>query len=279
MKTAIVLGTFDGLHEGHRAVIEKAVGFFSIAVTFSLPPKSVFTGEPQLLILPNDRACRIKQLGIDQVDMFDFNQIKNITPEEFLNLLKNKYNPSRIVCGFNYRFGKNAAGDTKVLENFCKKNNIEFVCVPAVQRDGQTISSTLIRNLLRDGKTQQAVKQIYGGFSFKAPVLHGDARGRVLGFPTANQEYPNDLIRVKFGVYISRVTIDGKEYKAVTNIGVRPTYRTDTIGCETFIKGFDGDIYGKEMKTELLKFVRPEQKFESIQKLKSAILNDVSLLD
>lgn len=279
MKTAIVLGTFDGLHEGHRAVIKKAAGFFSIAVTFSLPPKSVLTGESQLLILPDDRADRMKQLGINRVDRFDFNQVKNIAPEEFLKLLKDKYNPSRIVCGFNYRFGKNAAGDTNLLESFCKKNNIEFVCVPAVRRDDQVISSTFIRNLLREGKTQRAVEQIYGGFSFKAPVLHGDARGRVLGFPTANQEYPSDLVRVKFGVYISRVTIEDKEYKAVTNIGVRPTYQTNTMGCETFIKDFDGDIYGKEVKTELLSFVRPEQKFDSVESLKTAILNDVSLLD
>lgn len=279
MKTAIVLGTFDGLHEGHRAVIEKADGFFSVAVTFAIPPKSILTGEQQLLILPDDRAERMKRLGICKVDMFDFNEVKDIDHEQFLNLLKEKYNPSRIVCGFNYRFGKNAAGDVEYLENFCLKNNIEFICVPAVQRDGQVVSSTLIRNLMREGKTEQAASQIYGGFSFKASVLHGDARGRKLGFPTANQEYPNDLVKVKFGVYISRVTVDGKEYKAVTNIGIRPTYRTDTIGCETFIKDFDGEIYGKEMKTELLSFVRPEKQFESAEKLKNAILKDVNLLD
>lgn len=278
MKTAIVLGTFDGLHEGHRAVIEKATDFFSIAVTFNIPPKSVLTGEPQLLILPDDRAERLKQLGISRVDMLDFNRVKDIEPEQFLEFLKAEYDPARIVCGFNYRFGKNAAGDVNLLEQFCGKNNIEFICVPPVEKNGKIISSTVIRNLLREGETEKATSQIYGGFSFKALVLHGDARGRKLGFPTANQEYPTDMVRVKFGVYVSRVTVEGKKYNSITNIGVRPTYLTDTVGCETFIKDFEGDIYGKEIKTELLRFVRPEQKFESAEELKLAILKDVSLL-
>lgn len=279
MKTAIILGTFDGLHAGHRAVIEKAAGSFSVAVTFDIPPKSILTGEPQLLILPEERAKRIKQLGINQVEMQNFNQVKDINANDYLELLKQKYNPSRIVCGFNYRFGHKAEGDTELLFDFCQKNGIEFICVPAVQKDGTTVSATNIRNLLREGKIDEASSQIYGGFSFTAPVLHGDARGRLLGFPTANQIYPEELVKVKFGVYISHVTIDGKEYKAITNVGIRPTYRTDTVGCETFIKDFSGDIYGKMMKTELLYFVREERKFSSIEELKNAISDNVRLLD
>lgn len=279
MKTAIVLGTFDGLHAGHRAVIEKATGFFGIAVTFDIPPKSILTGEPQLLILPEERAKRIKQLGINGVEMQNFNEVKDVEAADYLNILKQKYNPSRIVCGFNYRFGRGAEGDTKLLAEFCHNNGIEFICVPPVKKDGITVSSTNIRNLIREGKTSEASSQIYGGFSFTAPVLHGDARGRTLGFPTANQIYPEWLVKAKRGVYVSRVTVDGKEYKAVTNLGIRPTYQTDTVGCETFIKGFSGDIYGCDMKTELLYFVREERKFSSVGELKNAILNDVKLLD
>lgn len=279
MKTAIVLGTFDGLHAGHRAVIEKAVGFFGIAVTFDIPPKSVLTGEPQLLILPEERAKRIKLLGINQVEMQSFNKVKDINANDYLCILKQKYNPSRIVCGFNYRFGYKAEGDTELLFDFCKKNGIEFICVPPVIKDGSVLSSTNIRNLIREGRMAEASSQIYGGFSFTAPVLHGDARGRLLGFPTANQAYPNDLVRLKHGVYISRITVDDKEYKAITNVGIRPTYKTDTVGCETFIKDFSNDIYGKEMKTELLRFVRAEKKFSSAEELKKSILNDVKQLD
>lgn len=279
MKTAIVLGTFDGLHAGHRAVIEKAAGFFGIAVTFDIPPKSILTGEPQLLILPDDREKRLKKLGISEVEMQSFNEVKDVRADDYLNILKQKYNPSKIVCGFNYRFGRGAEGDTKLLAEFCHNNSIEFICVPPVKKDGITVSSTNIRNLIREGKMEEAASQIYGGFSFTAPVLHGDARGRTLGFPTANQIYPEGLVKAKRGVYISRVTVDGKEYKAITNLGIRPTYQTDTVGCETFIKGFSGDIYGCDMKTELLYFIREERKFSSAEELKNAILNDVKLLD
>ena len=279
MKTAMVLGTFDGLHAGHRAVIEKAAGFFSIAVTFDIPPKSVITGEPQLLMLPDERARRLNALGINQVKMQSFEKVRDIDASEYLEQLKQKYNPQRIVCGFNYRFGRNAAGDTSLIAEFCQKNGIEFICVPPVEKDGKVLSSTHIRNLIREGNMTDATSMIYGGFGFTAPVLHGDARGRQLGFPTANQEYPKDLVRLKFGVYISRVTVDGKGYKAITNIGIRPTYQTDMVGAETFIKDFSGDIYGKQMTTELISFVREEQKFLSIDELKNAILNDVKLLN
>lgn len=277
MKTAIVLGAFDGLHEGHRKVIKQAQGYDSIAVTFDIPPKCV--GAAQMLILPEDKVQRIKSLGINQVVMQRFDDVKNIAPLDYLEELKNKYKPSRIVCGFNYRFGKNAEGDTRLLKTFCEDNGIEFVCVPAVMQDGVVISSTEIRNLIRKGKMQEATKQIYGGFCFTGEVLHGDKRGRTIGFPTANQDFPTDLVRPKLGVYISRITVNGKEYDAVTNLGIRPTYQTQEVGCETYIKDFSDEIYGEKIKTQLLSFIRPEQKFSSIDELKNAILNDVKLLD
>ena len=277
MKTAIVLGTFDGLHEGHRAVIKEAQGFYSTVVTFDIPPKNTATGSAELLILPLERRQRLKELGIDRVVMQDFNTVKNISAQEYLELLKEKYNPDRIVCGFNYQFGRGAMGNAKMLMQFCQKNNIEFICVEAVKKDGEVVSATNIRNLIREGDMKKASSQIYGGFSFCAPVEHGDARGRKLGFPTANQYFPKDLVTPKYGVYISCVTIDDKKYKSITNVGIRPTYQTDMIGCETFVKDFSGDIYGKQMRLELLHFVRPEQKFSCAKELKNAVLKDISL--
>lgn len=278
MKTAIVLGTFDGLHAGHRAVIDSARGFHSIAVTFDIPPKSVISGKPELLILPDDRKLRIKSLGIDDVVMQSFDNVKEITAQDYLVHLKREYNPDRIVCGFNYRFGKGAEGNVQKIMEFCKANNIEFICVDPIKKDGVILSATNIRNLVREGKVKEASEQIYGGFSFCALVEHGDARGRLLGFPTANQTYPEELIMPKHGVYISEVMVNKKQYRSITNVGVRPTYRTDAVGCETFIKDFSGDIYGKNIRLKLLNFVRPEQKFSSQEELKKAILNDISLL-
>lgn len=279
MKTAIALGTFDGLHKGHVAVLEKALPFNSIAVTFLVPPKNIISGKPQLLILPDDRKRRIEGLGINHVVMQDFNDVRNIEALDYLENLRKEYSPSRIVCGFNYRFGKNALGDTELLSNFCKEYNIEFCCVEP-QCDGENvISSTAIRSYIKNGDIKRASSLLYGGFSFTENVLHGDARGRTIGYPTANQIYPEILVKPKFGVYMSRVTVDNVNYDAITNIGVRPTYKTDTVGCETYIRDFCGDIYGKQMKTELISFVREEQKFNSLEQLKLAISNDVSLLD
>lgn len=279
MKTAIALGTFDGLHAGHCAVLKATDTFFSVAITFNIPPKCVTSGNNELLMLPDDRACRIKQLGINRVVMQNFNTVKDIEPVDYLEMLNRDYNPTRIVCGFNYRFGKDALGDVEMLKQFCAKHNIEFICVPPVKQHGEIVSSTNIRNLIREGNVEQAASQIYGGFRFTAPVLHGDRRGRTIGFPTANQNYPEDLVKPRFGVYITRVAIDGKKYNAITNIGIRPTYKTDVVGCESYIKDFSGDIYGKNMKTQIVRFIREEQKFSSLNQLKAAISNDIRHLD
>lgn len=277
MKTAIVLGTFDGLHSGHRAVIERALDCYSIAVTFDVPPKCVASGE--MLVLPDDKVMALKQLGINQVVMQKFEDIKNTSPIDYLEDLKSKHKPTRIVCGFNYRFGKDATGDTKLLEGFCLDNGIEFVCVPAVLQDGEIVSSTAIRNLIREGMLEKAAAQMYGGFGFTGEVLHGDKRGRTLGFPTINQAFPSGLVKPKFGVYVSCITVNGQEYDAITNVGIRPTYQTTDVACESYIKNFNGEIYGTKVKLQLLRFVRAEQKFSSVDELKNAIINDVKLLD
>lgn len=277
MKTAIALGTFDGLHKGHRAVISETRPYYSIAVTFYVPPKSVLSNEPQLLILPKDRESRLKDLGVNQVVMQDFDKVRDIEASQYVEDLCKQYNPSRIVCGFNYRFGKKALGNTDFLADFCSRKGIEFCCVSPQYEGESIISSTAIRECIKNGEVQTASKLLYGGFSFTAQVLHGDARGRKIGFPTANQIYPELLVKPKFGVYKSRVTVDGKCYDGVTNIGIRPTYKTDTVGCETYIKNFEGNIYGEEIRLELLRFMRKEQKFNSLAELKSAILNDVKL--
>ncbi len=279
MKTARALGTFDGLHKGHRAVLKETIGFYSIAVTFDIPPKAVMSNQHQLLILPNDRKKRLEALGINQVIMQCFNGVKDIEPLNYLENLKDRYNPSRIVCGFNYRFGKNASGDVDLLKAFCDKNAIELVVVEPVKVDGEVVSSTAIRNLIKNGDMQKASQMIYGGFKFSSAVLHGDARGRTIGFPTANQLYPEMLAAPKFGVYLTSITIDGTEYNAITNVGYRPTFKTDKVYCETYIKNFQGDIYDKDVTLKFLSFIRPEQKFSSVEELKSAILNDIAILN
>lgn len=274
MQTAIVLGTFDGLHSGHRAVIEKARGFYTVAVTFDIPPKAFFGYDLGLLMSKEDKAAGLKELGVDRIYSLDLKQVADISPSEFFEDITERFSPTLIVCGFNYRFGKGALGDTNTLYALCKEKNIKLVVVDSVGGENP-VSSSAIRTLISNGDVKKANEQIFGGFGFSSRVIRGDKRGRVLGFPTVNQKFPDNLVKPKFGVYESRMIIDGRSYKSITNLGIRPTYKTDFIGCETFIGDFEGDVYGKNVTLKLIRFIRPERKFKNSDELERAVKADI----
>ncbi len=268
-KYALALGMFDGVHMGHKAVLSGAVNspYKSVAVTFSSIPFK--TGG--FIMTAEDKERKLKEYGIDEVLMLDFFEIKDLSPADFLDYLSKKYNLGKICCGFNYRFGKKAAGDTVFLADWCKSRGVEFFECPEVTYDGETVSSTYIKALIAQGETEKAATLLGESFYFTAHVVGGDKRGRTLGFPTANQFYPENIVKPKNGVYQTVVTIDGIKYDGVTNIGLRPTYITDYISAETFILDYSSDCYDKEVKTELVKYLREEKKFQNRQELISAI--------
>ncbi len=278
MKDALVLGTFDGLHKGHQNVIESVNGYNIQAITFKIPPKSVLNGKTELLMTYEDKVKALKSFGVYDVVAFEFDDVCDMQSDDFLQLLYNKYRPSAIACGFNYRFGKNAKGDTQSLSKFCNDKKIDFFCCSETLIDDKTLSSTFIRQLIKDGKMNIAKDFIYGGFGFDGEVIHGDERGRQIGFPTINQVYPDLLVRPKFGVYKSTVVVDGKQYQSITNIGIRPTYKTANVMCETHIFNFSENLYGKTVKIRLKNFLREEKRFNSIIQLKEQIENDVKSL-
>lgn len=275
MKRAIALGTFDGLHKGHRAVLDLPDGMKKTAVIFALPPKALLSGEPRALMTEKDKCAALKKIGIDEIYTLDFNEVKDMPPEEFLQFLKEKFAPDLISCGFNYHYGKNAAGNTEMLSNFCLSHGIEFNCHNPVCEGGEPVSSTRIRKFLKNGEIEAANGLLTFPFSFTAEVISGDRRGRTIGFPTINQKYPSELIPLKFGVYKSIIIVDGAEYEGITNIGIRPTWKTDYIISETYIIGFSGDLYGKKITTIPTRFVRGEVKFSSVEELKRQIENDI----
>ena len=271
-KYAVCLGMFDGVHIGHKAVLNGAVNspYKSVAVTFkSIPFKSGGS-----ILTAKEKEEKLKAFGIDEVLFLDFNEVCNLSPEEFLNYLSSKYSLAKICCGFNYRFGKKAAGDTAFLKAWCNDKNIEFFECPEVVYNGKTVSSTRIKELLACGDIQTANILSENEFSFISTVQKGDARGRTWGFPTLNQRYPEGICEVKRGVYQTVVTIDGKEYNAVTNIGVRPTYETQFVAAESFVLDYSGYCYGQEVKVSLIKYLREEKKFSSKEELIAAIKND-----
>jgi len=276
-KKAIALGTFDGIHKGHKAVLELCNGYDLTVLTFRIPPKSVINGTNDLLMLPTDREKELISIGAKKVDFLDFSSCRDISANDFLNFVKRKYSPDLICCGFNFRFGKNALGSLETIKAFCEKNSIECKFAMPVYENEAPINSTNLRNLISNGKISEANKQILGGFKFTSTVLHGDQRGRTLGFPTINQKFPKELVLPKFGVYLSKTTVNGKEYKSITNLGVRPTFETKEVFCETYLFDFCGDIYGEDVTLSLEEFLREEKKFSSVNELKTTIENDISM--
>ncbi len=274
-ENAIALGTFDGVHKGHTAVLNMPSEYKKTAVTFPLPPKAYFTGKKSLITSLEDKIRILKDNGIGEVYLLDFDKVKDISPEDFLNLLKTEFAPAYISCGFNYRFGKGGAGDIDLLMRFCDENGIIFNCLPPVKENGEIISSTAIRRMLKSGETEKANRLLSEPFSFESEVIGGFKRGRTIGFPTINQKYPKELTDLRFGVYAAEVTFDGKKYTGITNIGIRPTFRSDYVISETFIKNFSGDLYGKRVRTAPLRFLRDEKKFASIEEIKAQITKDL----
>ena len=278
MGIALALGTFDGLHTGHMSVINSALqsGFESIAVIFADPPAASLLNKEHANILDAQFKIKLlKQLGFSDVIVLDFAKVKDIEATEFLENLVKQFNPKKICCGFNYTFGKDKRGNVTVLEKFCKDRKIELSVSQNVTSEGISISSTYIRSLIGKGNVKKANTFLKVPFGFCAEVLHGDERGRTIGFPTINQVYPKNLVLPRFGVYASRCTVNEKEYNAITNIGLRPTFKTEQVTAETHILDFNEDLYAQKICVTLDEFLRDEICFENIDALKNQISLDI----
>lgn len=277
-KSVAVFGTFDGLHKGHKAVLNAALAFKDlkkIAITFDEPPKRRISDVYTPMLMTSERKVQeLKNKGFDVVEVLDFDLIKDMSAKNFLDLMFQKFHIKVAVCGFNFRFGKGAEGNVEFLNDYCRKHGAESVICPPMSVSGQEVSSTLIRELIADGNIGFANLLLGEPFSFKTMVEHGDERGRTIGFPTVNQQLQDELVVPKFGVYATAVVIDGKCYAGVTNIGVRPTYLLKKPQSETYISGFSGDLYGQKLEIKLLSFLREEIQFGSAEELKNAIAAD-----
>lgn len=283
LNTAVALGYFDGLHKAHRDVISLAVsekqnGLTSVCFTFSENPKSLLTNSPSNALMTNkDKLKMLETLGIDHTYQADFLKIMNMSARDFVaEILIKTLRAKKLLCGFNYRFGKNGEGDVTVLDNICKEYGIELCVVPPQQSDGEVVSSTLIRNLIMQGNVRQANKLLCSNFGFSSVIEHGKRLGRELGTPTINQPLCSELVVPKFGVYASAVTLEnGEVYCGVTNIGIKPTVGGTVPICETWMPEYKGgEIYGQSADIRLLEFIRAEKKFSGITELKDVIIEN-----
>ncbi len=279
--TVVALGNFDGLHVGHKKVLSKALeianekGYVPVALLFDEHPRKYTLGKrPPILMTDEMRDKKLCEMGFTVVKM-SFTGLRDLEPYEFLCKIHEKLHVKAICCGFNYHYGKNGAGDIKMLENDCRRLNIDLFWQTAAFYDGEPVSATRIRKELENGNMKAANAMLARPFSYELTVVEGDKRGRVLGFPTLNQIFPDGFAVPKFGVYASKVCIDEKWYPSVTNIGIRPTIETEELRSETHVIGYSGDLYGKRIEVFLLEYTRPEKKFDGLDALAHTISCDV----
>ncbi len=283
--TAVALGYFDGVHLGHRAVIgsahnSKEQGLFTCVFTFGVTTQNPESGKGRQNIISEAlKQEQMRALGVDYYVKPDFAELKELSPQEFVHLLVHQLGARAVYCGANFHFGKGAAGDVTLLNELCKQQGAQLVIVPDVRRDDQPVSSSRIRTLLAQGEVGRAGELLGRPYSFDCPVAQGRKLGRRIGAPTINQYFEPQLLVPRYGVYASFVRIDGTIMPSITNIGVRPTVEENSrpLG-ETCILGYDGDLYGKRVEVSLIRFMRPEHRFNSVDELKAAIANDTQVL-
>ena len=275
---AAALGSFDGLHLGHRQVIGNTLsssGLSPAVITFQQNPSVSLQKKPVPLLTTNEqKLALLEEMGVEVVYLLSFEQIRDREPEDFVEALYRVCRVRALSCGFNFRFGKNGRGDAGLLKELCREKGIELSVTPPVSVAGETVSSTRIRACLEQGDVQQAGQLLGRPFGYDFEVTHGRQLGRTWGTPTINQPFPQGYVLPRFGVYASLVEVEGQKYYGVTNIGVKPTVGSDCALSETWIPEFSGDLYGKKVPVELLDFIRPERKFDSLDQLKNEILEN-----
>ena len=275
------LGYFDGVHLGHRAVIESGVkdsGGHSVVLTFCESPAKALGKEAPPLLSDNAKKAELMEaLGVDALIFADFYAVKDMTPAEFVEkVLVGRLKAKKVCCGFNYRFGHNGAGDTAALEELCKERGIAVCVCEPVYCDGEPVSSSLIRDLITGGAIDRANRLLGYRFAIEGSIGIGNRLGTQMGFPTLNLPITEGTAVPRFGVYASDVYIDGVKYRGATNIGVHPTVgENEKPLCETFLPDFGGgDLYGRRVRCELKRFIRPEMRFASVEELTEQIRKD-----
>lgn len=282
----LCLGNFDGIHLGHRRLIEETLerkqmlsaGYEDIvsgAWFFQTPPSEILTGKPvpQIMTL-NEKIEKFAALGLDCVYLADFAAMRELSPTAFVqDVLQKECNCVFAVCGFNYHFAHKGAGDADTLKALMDGDAHIVDCFSV---DSATVSSSRIRSLLQEGDVSGAAKLLGGEFSLSAPVLHGKKLGREMGVPTINQVFPHTAVVPKNGIYVTSTVIDGTSYPSVSNIGVRPSVeRNGGVNCETHVIGFDGDLYDKTLTVSFKARIRDEQTFPSLSALTDRIRQDI----
>ena len=277
------LGFFDGVHIGHQALLYACCALAeqrncrAAAITFDAHPQSLFSeAVPPLLTTYQDRQALMEQYGISHIHCFPITKEVMSTPwRDFLESLLEE-GAAGFVCGHDFHFGHRGEGNADKLRTFCAQRGLPCVIVPEQMKNGKRISSTLIRALIENGDMESATKYLGHPHILSGCVRPGQQLGRKLGVPTANLRIPEGIAVPRFGVYACRAIVDGTSHLAVANVGVRPTVSGSGITVEPWILDFSGDLYGREIRLEFYRFLRPEMKFANLAGLQQQIGKDAA---
>jgi riboflavin kinase / FMN adenylyltransferase len=286
--SAVTVGSFDGIHQGHRRIIDKMLSIArecslrSVVVTFEPHPRKVLKPEAAgsfgLLCTLEEKIGLLSALDVDLLFIVRFTrEFSTRSSEDFIRcVLSGILSAESVVIGYDHGFGNRRSGSGNTLAALGEELGFNVEVIDEVRKENEHISSTRIRKLLESGMITEANELLGSAYALSGMVVHGDRRGRLLGFPTVNLELSDpDKLLPKSGVYAARTMLDGVSMKAMLNIGVRPTVYSDGPRCvEAHILDYSGTLYGKTMCFLLEKFIREERKFASLEALKTQLEKD-----
>lgn len=283
--TYLSIGVFDGVHAGHKSLLDLLVlrareaGLLSLVVTFTPHPQAVLhpTSKVQMLASLEDRVAEIRRQGVDQVVVLTFTrQLAALTARAFVTLLQRYLRMQGLLVGANFTLGKGREGDLATLKQLGRELGFATETVPLLSPDGEVVSSSTIREALAQGDVEKAKRLLGRPFSLSGPIFSAHGRGRQLGFPTANIETQPWQALPRNGVYATITCLKSQQFASVTNIGTRPTFEDGATTVETHLLGYTGRLYGTEVTVRFVHRLRDEEHFASAEALKAQMSRDVA---
>ncbi|MDB5102315.1 MAG: riboflavin biosynthesis protein RibF [Fibrobacteres bacterium] len=283
----VALGNFDGVHLGHRRVLEsllresRASGLDPVVITFDPHPRYFFKpGEkPSLLSTPSEKLALLREWPIEVIPLAFDQDLAGLPAEDFIEaFLKERLGGKRFLLGHDHRFGRQALGNAALLQKHVQDPAKDVLILEPFQLNGEVVSSSAIRAYLEAARIDKANNLLGRPFSYAGTVVRGDGRGKGLGFPTANLDpgYPYKAM-VALGVYGGKAIVDGREVAAIANIGHRPTFGGTALKIEVHLLDFDADLYGRRVEFRILFHVRAERKFTSVESLRDQVAKDIDV--
>lgn len=277
--SAVIIGVLDGVHIGHQALLRQLGDAYTKTVlTFDPHPMEVLRpgSHPRLITDLEERIELLASNGVERVGVLDLTEVREYPPEEFVeSVLIDRLRIGRLVVGADFRFGRDRAGDVKLLRSLGASHGFEVETIALVDDGAEIVSSSRIRHMIEDGEVGPAAGLLGSRYRMTGKVIQGDKRGREIGFPTANMHPPIRKVIPAIGIYAAFVRIGRTTHQAAINVGVRPTFGGGELLVEAYVLDFDADLYGSQITVEFVEYLRPEKKFDGVEPLVEAMTADV----